>query len=94
MAKISSTSLSRRNFLSGVGASALAFTYIKPELVFATTANSKINLGVIGCGERGAWISDLFKEHGGFNVVAVADYFQDKVDEWCHRCSAADTHLS
>ena len=76
-----SEKFSRRNFLSGVGASAFAFSYIKPELVFGTTANSKINLGLVGCGGRGAWIADLFKKHGGFNVTAVADYFQDKVDQ-------------
>ncbi len=29
----------------------------------------------------GAWIADLFREHGGYNLVAVADYFQDRIDE-------------
>ncbi len=40
----------------------------------------KINLGLIGCGGRGTWIVDFFKKQGGFNVVACADYFQDKAD--------------
>ena len=43
-------------------------------------ANSKIDLGLIGCGGRGTWIADLFKKHGGYNVVALADYFPDRVE--------------
>jgi predicted dehydrogenase len=45
-----------------------------------SSANSKVNLGVIGCGGRGAWIADLFAKNGNYNVVALADYFQDRVD--------------
>ena len=40
----------------------------------------KIKLGVLGCGGRGAWLAGLFKKHGGYDVVALADYFQDLVD--------------
>jgi myo-inositol 2-dehydrogenase / D-chiro-inositol 1-dehydrogenase len=39
-----------------------------------------IRLGLSGCGGRGTWIADLFKKHGGYSVVAVYDYFQDKAD--------------
>lgn len=72
--------ITRRRFLAGTGASFLAFTILKPELARAAEANSKINIGLIGCGNRGKWIAGLFKKHGGFNLVAVADYFQDHVD--------------
>jgi len=71
--------VNRRQFSAGAGA-ALSFTVMKPELVRGTAANSKITLGIIGCGGRGAWIADLFKKHGGYDVVAGADYFQDRVD--------------
>jgi predicted dehydrogenase len=40
----------------------------------------KIKLGVLGCGGRGAWLAGLFKKHGGYEVHALADYFQDAVD--------------
>ena len=40
----------------------------------------KIKLGVLGCGGRGAWLAGLFKKHGGYEVPALADYFQDAVD--------------
>ena len=72
--------INRRRFMAGAGAAALSFTIVKPELVRGTAANSKVNLGLIGCGGRGKWIAELFKQHGGYNVVAVADYFQDRID--------------
>jgi predicted dehydrogenase len=37
----------------------------------------KIKLGVVGCGGRGSWIASHFKAHGGYELVAVADYFPD-----------------
>jgi predicted dehydrogenase len=72
--------INRRRFMAGAGAAALSFTIVKPELVRGAAANSKVNLGIIGCGGRGKWIAELFKQHGGFNIVAVADYFQDRID--------------
>jgi len=73
--------ITRRRFVAGTAASVLTFTFLKPELVRGTTANSKVDLGLIGCGNRGKWIADLFQKNGNFNVVAAADYFQDRVDE-------------
>jgi myo-inositol 2-dehydrogenase/D-chiro-inositol 1-dehydrogenase len=72
--------ITRRRFMAGAGAAALSFTVVKPRLVRGYGANSKIDLGVIGCGGRGTWITGLFKEHGGYNIVAVSDYFQDRID--------------
>jgi len=76
----SSKSLTRRGFMAGAGAAAMSFAVIRPELVRGTAANSKINLGLIGCGGRGTWIAKLFRDNGGYNIVAVADYFQDRAD--------------
>ena len=70
----------RRRFIAGAGAAALSFTVVKPGQVRGFNANTKIDLGIIGCGGRGTWIAGLFKEHGGYNIVAVADYFQDRID--------------
>jgi predicted dehydrogenase len=53
---------------------------MKPELVRGSQANSKIALGLIGCGGRGTWIADLFQQHGGYRIVAAMDYFPDKVN--------------
>jgi myo-inositol 2-dehydrogenase / D-chiro-inositol 1-dehydrogenase len=72
--------LSRRRFLADAGSAALAFSIVKPEQVRGTVANSKVDLGIIGCGSRGTWIADLFQKHGGYTIVAAADYFRDRVD--------------
>ena len=45
----------------------------------------KIKVGVVGNGGRGAWIAGLFAKHGGYEMHAVADYFQEKAD----RCGDA-----
>jgi predicted dehydrogenase len=72
--------ITRRKFVTRAGAAALSFTVLDPAIVRTYGANSKINLGLLGCGGRGTWIADLFKEHGGYNIVAAFDYFQDRVD--------------
>jgi myo-inositol 2-dehydrogenase / D-chiro-inositol 1-dehydrogenase len=75
-----SSSLSRRQFVARASAAALSFTVAAPNLARTYAANSKINIGIIGCGGRGTWIAKLFKAHGGYNVVAATDYFQDRID--------------
>jgi len=71
----------RREFMAKAGAAALSMTILRPELVRGTQANSKIKVGLIGCGGRGGWIAGLFKKHGGYEVTAAADYFKERVDE-------------
>ncbi len=70
--------LSRRGFLAG--ATALGLTALKPELVAGTAANSKIRIALVGCGGRGNWIANLFNQHGGYQFVGTADYFQDRAE--------------
>ncbi|MHC4122360.1 MAG: Gfo/Idh/MocA family protein [Planctomycetota bacterium] len=81
MKKVKGKKVNRRQFLAGTGA-AMAFTIIKPELVRGTSANCKLNVGVVGCGGRGTWVSKYFVENGGYNIVAAADYFRKKVDKF------------
>ena len=76
-----SGTLTRRKFIGTAGTAAIgAITIVNPLTVRGSSANSKIRIGIIGCGGRGTWIARLFKNHGGYEVVAGADYFQDKVD--------------
>ncbi len=75
-----SPDITRRKFLAGAGTAALGLTVLKPALVRGATANSKVDIGVIGCGGRGAWIAELLAKNGNYNVVALSDYFQDRVD--------------
>jgi len=72
--------MDRRQFCTRAGAAALSFTILGPEAVHGTQANSRVRLGMIGAGGRGTWLTSLFQKHGGYEIAAVADYFQDRVD--------------
>jgi predicted dehydrogenase len=41
----------------------------------------RLNIGLIGCGGRGKWITDLFLKTSKYNLVACADYFPARVSE-------------
>lgn len=71
-------SIKRRTFLKTGTVAAAAFTVMKPQTVFGSEENSKIKLGMIGCGGRGTWIAGLFQEQGGYEIAACADYFEDR----------------
>jgi predicted dehydrogenase len=80
-AKSTTRGLDRRGFLAA-GAGAAGLSIVAPRHVRGSQANSKIELGIIGCGNRGGWIGRLFVEHGGYQIVAAADYFRDRVDQF------------
>jgi len=84
--------MSRRQFLGGAFAAAAvtslpAFAADEPAAAPgpAQQYKRKIKLGVIGNGGRGSWIAKLFQKHGGYDLWAVADYFQEEAD----KCGAA-----
>jgi myo-inositol 2-dehydrogenase/D-chiro-inositol 1-dehydrogenase len=68
-------STTRRNFIK-----ASSLLLVTPATAFAATANEKIRVGIIGSGQRGAWIGRLFQEDGACEVTALHDYFRDRVD--------------
>ena len=72
---------SRREFVAVTGAAGLA-AVAAPVFAQQTQAPTgrKIKLGVVGCGGRGTFMMDLFQKHGGYEIVAVADYFQSQAD--------------
>lgn len=78
--------LTRRRFLgSTLAASAVgsllparATAEVTPA---AAVPGRKIKLGLIGCGGRGAWLGGLFKQHGGYEIHATADYFADAANK-------------
>ena len=72
--------VTRRSFLKTSGAAALGYSLLAPGLSRGAEAGEKITVGLIGAGGRGRWIASLFGKHAGFKVVAVADYFQDRVN--------------
>jgi len=67
--------MNRRQFLSSAGAVGL-FSIVAPRAVRGTEANGRISVGIVGLGGRGRLIGKLLAEHGGFEIRAVADYFE------------------
>jgi len=84
--------LSRRSFIAGAGAAAVSLSVVEPKSARGYSANAKVDIGLIGCGGRGTWITDLFKQHGGYNIVAAADYFQDRADNAGNRFEIKAEH--
>lgn len=77
--------ITRRRFLAhaaaaGVTVSSLGVLPGRGAEAPAKPPGRKIKLGVVGNGGRGAWIANLFKRHGGYEMWAVADYFQEVAD--------------
>jgi predicted dehydrogenase len=85
--------ISRRQFLKGAGAAAASLAILPPALIRGTQANSRIKLGIIGCGGRGTWIAALFDKHGGYEVSAGADYFADRVNDLGAKFSIPEARL-
>jgi myo-inositol 2-dehydrogenase/D-chiro-inositol 1-dehydrogenase len=83
------TSVTRRRFLGGAVLAAASTAALPALTGFAAEAPAtakpveyprKLKLGVVGNGGRGAWIAGLFQQHGGYEIWAVADYFQAVAD--------------
>ncbi len=64
----------RRDFLKGTAAAG-GLMILNSRTAFSYQANSTLELGLIGCGSRGNWISDLFLEYAMVRFVALADAF-------------------
>ncbi|MFV1966718.1 MAG: Gfo/Idh/MocA family protein [Pirellulaceae bacterium] len=68
----------RRTFVAGMSAAGMML--MNASSVRSYQANARLELGLIGCGGRGNWITKLFDGTGKYRFVACADYFQDRVD--------------
>jgi myo-inositol 2-dehydrogenase / D-chiro-inositol 1-dehydrogenase len=79
--------LTRRKFIqSGTGlAAASTLTIVKAESVRGTAANSMIEIGWVGLGGRGTVDARLLEKTGKAKIVAVADYFQYRIDQLFER---------
>lgn len=70
--------ISRRSFIAASGTIAAA-TIIKPESVVGSTANSVLRYGLIGCGGRGGFMTEVFKQNPNYKIIAASDYFSDRL---------------
>jgi myo-inositol 2-dehydrogenase/D-chiro-inositol 1-dehydrogenase len=84
--------MNRRRFMAKAGAVVAGTAVFKPgwagqagqsvQAAPVVPSGPPIKLGLIGCGGRGSWIAGLFKKHGGYEIVAGADYFPDRLAEF------------
>jgi predicted dehydrogenase len=65
----------RRTFLG----SAAAFTAASYSRILG--ANDRVNLGLIGCGDRGQFVMSIFQKNPTVDVTAVCDIYGAKVDQ-------------
>lgn len=76
---------SRRHFVTAMGAATVVSPLLAQEAAPAapaiTLTGAKVKLGLIGCGGRGHFMANLFKQHGGYEICAVSDYFQAKAEK-------------
>jgi len=75
-----SNTMQRRDFLAGIGATTLGLTLLNSTVLRAQQTQNQIRLGFIGCGNRAEFLADLIASHTGYQIRALADYFQDRVD--------------
>jgi len=74
--------LTRRDFLAAT-AGATAFPLMTSKAALGTSSNSAVAVGIIGCGWRGNHLAKLLKtvDPTGTRVVALADLFDDRLEE-------------
>jgi len=60
---------------------ASAFSIVAPQAVRGSQANSKISVGLIGCGGRGTYDTGIFAKDARAEVAALCDLFPDRIDK-------------
>jgi myo-inositol 2-dehydrogenase / D-chiro-inositol 1-dehydrogenase len=78
---------SRRSFVKA-GAAA-AFSIVGSQSVRGSQANSAVTLGLIGCGNRGMYVSGLFAKNENLRVAAYNDIYEDKFQAAAAKYSGA-----
>jgi predicted dehydrogenase len=74
------TAINRRRFMATATAAVAGFTIMKPSTAKGFDANSRIEVGFVGLGGRGSLIAGMIAgNHKGYQIVSVADYFDDRV---------------
>jgi len=72
---------SRRDFVRKAGvAAAVGWTVVKSQSVYGTPANSKVKIGLLGCGRRGTNVSRHFVRSENAEVTALADIYEDQIE--------------
>src|SRR5450755_5058239 len=86
--------VSRRSFLTSSVAGATAFQIVKPELVRGA-GNEKLKAGLVGAGGRGTQaVQNILTGCDNVELVAVADVFEDRLEESLRKLKALKPHLA
>jgi len=80
MSQSKQNNLPRRDFLKSAAAATAGLTIVNARSVAGTQANSSIELGIIGIGNRGNHIGRLVHENTQMKIVALADVFEDRLE--------------
>lgn len=75
-----SKSMGRRDFFKSTTAATAGLLLVKAETAFGTSANSALQLGIIGCGGRGTNVAEAFVQHTNTRVTALCDLFDDRLE--------------
>jgi len=67
----------RRDWLKAAG----GLLILSPKRVFGSEANSTVEVGIVGCGNRGNWIGPFFPEFAGARIVALADVVKANLEK-------------
>jgi predicted dehydrogenase len=69
-------STSRRHFLAGTS----AFSIVPAQAVRGSQANSALTVGLVGCGNRGMYVSGIFAKQEFARVASFTDIYEDKFE--------------
>lgn len=70
--------MNRRNFLKKAGLFS-GVVALPSAHIAGSQVNSKIALGLVGCGGRGIWLSKIYEQKTNSKIVAVQDLFSDRI---------------
>ncbi len=91
--KTKPTNIDRRNALKTMTLTAAGMALARPGGAADENPKKRLRIGLIGCGGRGTMMCRLMVKHGGYEIVAGADYFQDKVDAFGKKFSVPKERL-
>jgi len=83
------TRFNRRHFVRNTGLASAGLMMIKPESVRGSQANSALSVGLIGCGNRGTYVSGIFAKNEFARIAAICDIYEDKIKAAQQRYSGA-----
>jgi predicted dehydrogenase len=83
---------SRREFIRRSGApaaAAMGFMIVPPRAVRGSQAASALSVGLVGCGNRGLYISGIAAKNEFAKITAICDIYEDRLEEGAKKYSGA-----